>query len=680
MVERPLVQGCYLACYTTGSGSQRRHYDGTVRVQIKKGQAVISGDLYDRPVSGKKPDPAEGIPIFPLDDYRFYIRTNETPPATIESELKFELFLWEFKRTSPNPSDFKWVKTGPYTARLSLDQPPQGEDFPAAPEAPLYLSGSVTDANKQPTGKLTMGWVEEHLRRARLKIARVILTEGGGTQKSEVPWNNGLNDTLATWQTVFNEVGWNIKLPAPGEITEFRQEGVGEEWDAGELHKKLLDLRSENETKTDWCYHLLCVPKIVGNYGLMFDDVNTDFQFNELPREAAAVSSHIEYPDTPKWGTARGKRCGEALIPYFRTALHEIGHAMGLLHDHQNNARRIMTETTVLDEDSAAEPGKTVPERILFSFTEADAKRLRHMPDIWVRPGGMPFDEASFPYSDAPISAGDGLVEADALRLEVFPLLKEVPFGAPVRINYRLANTSCAKINLPGDLSLKSGCVRGKVTGPDQVERGFRSIFKCMDPLDSHGAPGGCLAPGKSALDSMTLLRGRGGALFPSQGDYVVAIEVSWRDREGKRTGCVGKTSVKITPASRADTARKLCADPRTLIAVAIRGDHFKDSIKPGLDDPELRPHYVLTEAKRLARRFFGRAAELEQACELLLDNPVMSSAEIDWIAKAIEDSHTNARQNPIVLKLCRRLKEKLRSVSDDVDDAVRERVLKLPG
>ena len=271
-------------------------------------------------------------------------------------------------------------------------------------------------------------------------------------------------------------------------------------------------------------------------------------------------------------------------------------------------------------------------------------------------------------------------MEADALRLEVFPLLKEVPFGAPVRINYRLANTSCAKINLPGDLSLKSGCVRGKVTGPDQVERGFRSIFKCMDPLDSHGAPGGCLAPGKSALDSMTLLRGRGGALFPSQGDYVVAIEVSWRDREGKRTGCVGKTSVKITPASRADTARKLCADPRTLIAVAIRGDHFKDSIKPGLDDPELRPHYVLTEAKRLARRFFGRAAELEQACELLLDNPVMSSAEIDWIAKAIEDSDTNARQNPIVLELCRRLKEKLRSVSDDVDDAVRERVLKLPG
>src|SRR5437660_11032653 len=99
MVERPLVQGCYLACYTTGSGSQRRYYDGTVRVQIKKGEAVISGDLYDRPVNGKKPDPDEGIPILPLDDYRFYIRTNETPQTTIENGLKFELFLWEFKRT-----------------------------------------------------------------------------------------------------------------------------------------------------------------------------------------------------------------------------------------------------------------------------------------------------------------------------------------------------------------------------------------------------------------------------------------------------------------------------------------------------------------------------------------------------------------------------------------------------
>ena len=72
--------------------------------------------------------------------------------------------------------------------------------------------------------------------------------------------------------------------------------------------------------------------------------------------------------------------------------------------------------------------------------------------------------------------------------------------------------------------------------------------------------------------------------------------------------------------------------------------------------------------------------AELARACELLLDNPVMSSAEIDWMAKAIEESEAEAKQNPIVLKLCRQLKEKFRSVSDDVDDAVRERVLKLPG
>ena len=56
------------------------------------------------------------------------------------------------------------------------------------------------------------------------------------------------------------------------------------------------------------------------------------------------------------------------------------------------------------------------------------------MPDIWVRPGGVPFGAA---YGTAPMSADDAVVEPEGLRLDVEPLLAAVPIGAPVRVRTR---------------------------------------------------------------------------------------------------------------------------------------------------------------------------------------------------------------------------------------------------
>src|SRR5438034_8376101 len=82
MSDEPLIQGCYLSSYRTGSGPQMRQYDGTVRVEIKDNEAIISGDLYERPPNGQKPDPSKGIPILPLDDYRFYLKTKAKAAAS----------------------------------------------------------------------------------------------------------------------------------------------------------------------------------------------------------------------------------------------------------------------------------------------------------------------------------------------------------------------------------------------------------------------------------------------------------------------------------------------------------------------------------------------------------------------------------------------------------------------
>ena len=48
------------------------------------------------------------------------------------------------------------------------------------------------------------------------------------------------------------------------------------------------------------------------------------------------IASHGLIPDTNDWGLVRGKNLGETVV-YFRTAVHEIGHAMGLQHNKDDN-------------------------------------------------------------------------------------------------------------------------------------------------------------------------------------------------------------------------------------------------------------------------------------------------------------------------------------------------------
>jgi hypothetical protein len=72
---------------------------------------------------------------------------------------------------------------------------------------------------------------------------------------------------------------------------------------------------------------------------------------------------------------------------------------------------------------------------IRWSFQADDELRLRHWPDLVVRPGG-----AAWPFgSNAPTSVSNE-VTSDVLRLDVSAVLPEVPFGAPVRVNLNLVN------------------------------------------------------------------------------------------------------------------------------------------------------------------------------------------------------------------------------------------------
>lgn len=645
---RTLREGCYLIRYTPLI--QRFlyplfHYDGTMRVQKESFNTIASGDLYihrwwwlvPKPVTPTvtatpivttvpttivradtdvttmlpylfEPNPSQGIPIFPIARYRYYLRVTqilEWLTITNSFTLGFEMHRFD-------QSNNTFTKTGDYTAKMQWTTAPPG--YPSGSD---YLVGQVKNRFGTVVGTLTMGWVSPYLRRATIEIDRV--------SASEEPLNNGAGEN---WQTIHNRAGWDVNvIVSDTNVTE----PSGESWDTAELHNAMLAWRDSANLDIEWRYHLLCVRRLdMTSRGIMYDAYGGDS--NNIPRESAAIASHWVIPNQdPPWGHVAGMRFGTATAPYFRTAVHEIGHAQGLYHNTADNG--IMNVTPVIA-SNAVSPEK-FPDNIQWSFKPEDEKRLRHMPDIWVRPGGTPF---GLDYSIAPISPDDMVMDAEELELIVSPLLEAVPIGAPVRVNFSLINNSKKPYPVPASLSMRTGYVKGRVIDPSGKMRTFSPLFRCIEEQQIR-----MLEPGESMSYSVTLLRGAQGALFPTLGLHTVVVEVRW-EMNGVPLRVEGMTNVIITPPvdeSHAKAAHKILSTPDALLTLAIGGDHLKDgieAIRAGLDDPTLRPHYAFIEAKRVGKRFGKRKPNLDISAKLLDKTTIMSKAEAKRARELIKD------------------------------------------
>lgn len=193
---------------------------------------------------------------------------------------------------------------------------------------------------------------------------------------------------------------------------------------------------------------------------------------NRVPREGFMISSHWPIPLEDQWGLVKDMRFGTT-VAYFRTAVHELGHAMGPDHNDVNNG--FMRPTEGIAKDSLQTPATPFPNNIQWSYATDDEHRLRHWPDLIVRPGGSNLTWGQ----RAPINA----FESDRHRLDVAPVLTSVPLGAPVRINVSLVNTSDRRNVGPSNLSLTSGPVRGQVIDPSGTVRTFPHSWSTRIPI-----------------------------------------------------------------------------------------------------------------------------------------------------------------------------------------------------
>lgn len=620
---RSLRCGCYLVNYKP-IGSPLVTYDGTLRVECHSDGRTASGDLYQRPIfflpfPGQSPkpillagpNPANGIPILSRGRYRYYLRiTQILEYFTFGNSFTLGLEMYRF--TAPN----SWTNEGAFTALMTWKPAPSGY-----PSSGNYLEGDVKNSAGSIVGTLTMGWISKFLRKATIEIDRVSV--------SEAPLNNGAG---IDWKSVFEPLGWDLTVI---ESNTDVVEPSGNSWSDAEMHQAMLARRDSANLDSEWRYHILAVRNIDSTpRGIMYDIDATDS--NNVPREGVGIASHWTIPNANPWGLVKGVRFGAATAPYFRTALHELGHAMGLYHNTVDNG--IMNTTDVIA--SSATAANPFPNNIQWSHAPDDQKRLRHYPDVFVRPGGTGFGTAS--EITPQISPTDVTVEVEELQLQVSPLLSSVPIGAPVRVNLALTNLSDQPILAPASLNMKAGMVRGKVISPDGKVRTFSPLVRC---IEEH--PIAMLKPGQQIRNSLTLLRGAEGALFPMSGVYQITVEVNW-DIDGVEAIVSNTTSMMVTGAANeahASAALKVLSTPDALLTLVLGGDHLDEgieAIQTALKNPVLRPHYAYIEAKRLAERFGSRKPNLEAAAELLDPNTVMSPAEIKKAATIVQKSGKN--------------------------------------
>jgi hypothetical protein len=636
---RSLRCGCYLVNYKP-NGSSLVTFDGTMRVECHGSGRTASGDLYQRPILWLPnpprippfppfppfpplppipillpgPNPASGIPILSRNQYRYYLRVTQILEYfTFGNSFTLGFEMHRFTKASgPWSSGGTWANEGAFTAQMSWQAAPAG--YPSGGD---YLSGDVKNSSGTVVGKLTMGWVSSYLRKATIELDRV--------SQSEALLNNGAGET---WTTIGNAIGWDLTVD---ESSTNITEPSGESWSDAECHAEMLASRDASNLDAEWRYHVLAVRRLDStSRGIMYDAYGGDS--NSIPREGCVVASHWTIPNTNSWGLVQGMRFGTATGPYFRTAVHETGHAMGLYH---NTADLGFMNTTDVIANASLNPGSLAfPNNVQWSYNGEDAKRLRHMPDIYVRPGGVPFGTS---YASTPISPTDMSLEVNGLELRVVPLLEAVPLGAPVRVNIELVNVSDQVLYGPSTLSMKSGLVKGSVAGPTGAVRTFQPILLCVEevPLEP-------LEPGQSIHHSLTLLRGGQGALFAMPGPHRIQVVAHW-DVGGIEATVVGEADVMVTSAvddEHAEIALRVLTTPDTLLTLVFGGDHLEEgieTIQAAVENSVLKPHFAFIEAKRIGERFGKRKANLRAASQLIEDSTVMSHAEIKRAAEIVK-------------------------------------------
>lgn len=616
-------------------------YSGTFRVERIKGtppvsseRMRVSGDLYVVRQNWTAQGPATppdlprypSIRIFPRQDYAFYVTAQDLYFECGEPVLRLALYRFDRKERTWGAADILTAKPVPPKDKKT---PPGWQD--AKPNR--YLCWWVYNERGTPVAKLHMGWISSHLREARIEVAVA----------------SGIKPPLA-WgkhsvESVFRKLTWNVTVSDPVIAA-----GPPEVWSEKDLHARMLELRSPANLDREWVYHILVVPRFRTEeqygFGRMYDRGAVDT--NLLPREGMVIGVTGKFPSKPQYGSASGQRLVDVPEAAFFTLVHELGHAMGLTHRFRGTG--FMQALASIAEQVS--PQNSFPDNLGFEFDPLDEVRLRHYPDMWVRPGGVPFEQG---FSTLPIPDADAFTDVSGqLELLAMPLRRIVPLGAPVKLQLRLTNRSDGPLPGPSVLSLAKGSVFGRVIGPgSQVHP-----FSAAAPYDFLGTKE--LPKGESLYRGETLWRGPKGPLFPVPGFYRIEVEAGWVGPGGIAQASTQCEVLVTMPRNRRHqrVALDLLRSEDLAILLIFRSvpsesAQYKERLEAAVrvlwrafEVEELKAILAPIEALRLAD------TDLKSAACLIEKKSQMTSSEIEDLLKEVREADKAIQAEPEVRRM----------------------------
>jgi endonuclease/exonuclease/phosphatase family metal-dependent hydrolase len=347
-----------------------------------------------------------------------------------------------------------------------------------------------------------------------------------------------------------------------------------------EIHAGMLRQRSAVPADRLHVHVLVCGYLLGRNnrgvLGVMYDFAENDI--NRRPREGVAVFYDHPMLSDPRVPQELRER------EYTFTLVHEIGHALNLLHSFDKARPAALSWMNYPDlyprgyEAGGGHDGsQEFWRRFRQRFDEDELQHLCHASPREIAPGGFAFgvyeEGASLPFGGEALPrrtriGANPLRAAPGVTVSVRALKREYALGEPVFVRIGVRNDCDEPVLVPDALDPTEGYVRLLIRTPaGRVMRYRPPVRLCKQAPLRLLEPGGAAPP----FDHVPVFLSAEGPVFAEPGEYLVQAEMAGID--GSRNAASEPTRVRVVAPGAAGErfAQELFASPGALQSLYLR-------------------------------------------------------------------------------------------------------------
>jgi hypothetical protein len=325
--------------------------------------------------------------------------------------------------------------------------------------------------------------------------------------------------------SAYRRAGIDMRIISDSEVFEAAEAGGDLTWDEDELHNAMKHHFSQWRDAPQWKLYLLLAThfRLYPQYlvtGIMYDSESRDPK-DPFPRQGAAAF-YSSMKSSGAWGELPP---AEFDRNYLRTCVHELGHALNLLHSFDKDRPE---STSWMNYPWRYPYGYNLPpgwdgthqywQNCTFEFDAEEICHLRHHALMEVIPGGAAFGALGHDQSLTMASTPEQQQAAPvALYVRTRPERTLFQFAEPVSVELKLKNQTPGPMIVPDMLNPEFGLLELFVRDPGGQVQPYKPLFKLCGEARAQGLP-----PGEKLYESAFLTYGAGGFYFEEPGEYLI--------------------------------------------------------------------------------------------------------------------------------------------------------------